>query len=392
MSLLFPILKSQWLIDNTDLALLAAATNAGMIIGALGLGALSDTIGRRPIFQLSLALSSVCGFLSAVAPHFGLFVFLRFLLGIGYGCALRRSAPPAALSRSPAPLASPVGTSWSTSRCSPSSSPSRTVACSWHSSTPSSGSVRPWRRRVAGEGPAAELTPPPPLRAAAPGNMFIVLVAWIVVPTLGWRWLVGISAVPAFIMLFARAGIPEVGRTPRWLAPPAGVGGRAGGGHTSASAAAEPLTLEAPPPDAALPPHERSARQGPRRDGQRGHHERVERAPGGAPAANAPGPEPQQHGPVHQHWVHGRDQAPGQGALHRPLRSRVRAAGGLRVLSPAETAPGPPPAPLADLALQLLGRHPLPLDPNAPCRVARGFHRPRVSGAAAEPRHRRVPR
>lgn len=92
MSLLFPILKSQWLIDNTDLALLAAATNAGMIIGALGLGALSDTIGRRPIFQLSLALSSVCGFLSALAPHFGLFVFLRFLLGIGYGCAFRRSS------------------------------------------------------------------------------------------------------------------------------------------------------------------------------------------------------------------------------------------------------------------------------------------------------------
>lgn len=87
MSLLFPILKSQWLINNTDLALLAAATNAGMIIGSLGLGALSDTIGRRPIFQLSLALSSVCGFLSALAPSFGLFVFLRFLLGIGYGCA-----------------------------------------------------------------------------------------------------------------------------------------------------------------------------------------------------------------------------------------------------------------------------------------------------------------
>lgn len=50
--------------------------------------------------------------------------------------------------------------------------------------------------------------------------MFIVLVAWIVVPTLGWRWLVGISAVPAFIMLFARAGIPEV-RPPGLHPPPA---------------------------------------------------------------------------------------------------------------------------------------------------------------------------
>lgn len=43
------------------------------------------------------------------------------------------------------------------------------------------------------------------------GNLFIVTVAWLVVPTLGWRWLVAISATPAFLMLFARRAIPEVG-------------------------------------------------------------------------------------------------------------------------------------------------------------------------------------
>lgn len=96
-SIMFPVLKTDWKVGNTELATLAAFTSGGMIIGAVLLGSLSDTIGRRPVFQLSLFVGSLCGFLSAFAPNMTYFVLARALLGVGYGYVRgTRRAPRAA--------------------------------------------------------------------------------------------------------------------------------------------------------------------------------------------------------------------------------------------------------------------------------------------------------
>lgn len=85
MSILFPVLKVDWKVTNTQLAMLSGATSVGMIIGAVLLGALSDRVGRRPVFMLSLLLASTSALASAFAPNMELFVIARSLLGIGYG-------------------------------------------------------------------------------------------------------------------------------------------------------------------------------------------------------------------------------------------------------------------------------------------------------------------
>jgi putative MFS transporter len=46
------------------------------------------------------------------------------------------------------------------------------------------------------------------------GSIAAAGLAWLVVPTLGWRWLLALSALPGLIIFFIRRGIPE---SPRFL-------------------------------------------------------------------------------------------------------------------------------------------------------------------------------
>ncbi len=57
----------------------------GMLIGALGIGTLSDVIGRKRSILVSVAGFSVFTALCAVAPTPGIFGMLRFLAGLGLG-------------------------------------------------------------------------------------------------------------------------------------------------------------------------------------------------------------------------------------------------------------------------------------------------------------------
>ena len=83
--LLFPILKELWHLKNTDLACIAAATQIGMLFGAVGVGRVSDSIGRRLPLQISLFWLMAFGLTSAAAPNVLVFIIVRGLLGIGYG-------------------------------------------------------------------------------------------------------------------------------------------------------------------------------------------------------------------------------------------------------------------------------------------------------------------
>jgi MFS family permease len=44
------------------------------------------------------------------------------------------------------------------------------------------------------------------------GAVFEVLLAVVIMPTLGWRWLLGISAVPLFIFVIFSGWLPESAR------------------------------------------------------------------------------------------------------------------------------------------------------------------------------------
>jgi MFS transporter, AAHS family, benzoate transport protein len=58
---------------------------AGMLIGALGVGALTDLIGRRKVLLGCLVWFSLAMGVCAIAPSAGVFALARFLAGLGLG-------------------------------------------------------------------------------------------------------------------------------------------------------------------------------------------------------------------------------------------------------------------------------------------------------------------
>ncbi|MGI5129735.1 MFS transporter [Pseudonocardia sp. CA-107938] len=61
---------------------------AGMLIGALLSGQLTDTLGRRKILLISVTWFSTAMLACALAPNFELFGAFRFLAGLGMGAAM----------------------------------------------------------------------------------------------------------------------------------------------------------------------------------------------------------------------------------------------------------------------------------------------------------------
>ena len=57
----------------------------GMLVGALGAGAVTDVIGRRRIMLIGITWFSLMMILCAFAPTPGVFGLLRFLAGLGLG-------------------------------------------------------------------------------------------------------------------------------------------------------------------------------------------------------------------------------------------------------------------------------------------------------------------
>lgn len=154
---------------------LTLTATAGMLMS----GPLSDRIGRRPVLKIAAALFAVSAVTSAVAPDFLSFVLARMLGGFGVGAALI-IAPMYIAEMAPARL----------------------------------------RGRLVSFN---QLNIVIGISAAFFSNYLILLlgqsdVAWarsLRLEEWGWRWMLGIEALPAVVYFFALLAVPE---SPRWLA------------------------------------------------------------------------------------------------------------------------------------------------------------------------------
>lgn len=143
-------------------SILTSVVFVGMLIGVYAMGALADTIGRKKGFLVSALLLAAAGVASALSPSFTWLVILRGILGLALG------GTPIALTLFAEFLP-----------------------------TARRGSLVLLLQGAWTVGTCAE-----------------AILAWIVIPTLGWRWLLALSAIPMIILL---AGYPLLPESPHWL-------------------------------------------------------------------------------------------------------------------------------------------------------------------------------
>ncbi|KAF5201817.1 organic cation/carnitine transporter [Thalictrum thalictroides] len=162
LSFVGPAVRDQWGLSSHAESLITSIVFAGMLIGAYSWGIVSDKHGRRNGFLITAMVTSLAGFLSSFAPNYVTLIILRCLVGLGLG-------------------GSPVLSSWFLEFI---PAPDRGT---WMVVFSAFWTV---------------------------GTILEASLAWIVMPTLGWRWLLALSALPSFILLLFFSFAPE---SPRYL-------------------------------------------------------------------------------------------------------------------------------------------------------------------------------
>ena len=153
----------EWNLDATTSQWINSANVAGLFFGALAAGWLSDRIGRKSVFQITLLLYSIFNGLSALATGVVALMALRFIAGLGLGGEL--------------PVASTLMAEFS-----------------------------PVKQR----GMLVVLLE----SFWAYGSVLAALIGFLVVPTWGWRVAFLIGALPALYVVVIRRSVPE---SPRFL-------------------------------------------------------------------------------------------------------------------------------------------------------------------------------
>ncbi|KAL6656804.1 hypothetical protein ACP70R_004584 [Stipagrostis hirtigluma subsp. patula] len=162
MSFVGPSVEAEFGVSGGAEGLVTSVVFAGMIVGASLGGFGSDRYGRRVGFLFTALVSGVPGFLCAFSPNYAFLLSLRFVVGLGLG-------------------ASHVLPTWFLEFVPAENRGSRMAAfaCFWST-----------------------------------GAVLEALLAWAVMPILGWRWLFALSSLPCFILLAFSGLIPE---SPRYL-------------------------------------------------------------------------------------------------------------------------------------------------------------------------------
>ncbi|XAR50713.1 hypothetical protein NMG60_11005112 [Bertholletia excelsa] len=162
LSFIGPVVKSEWGLSSNQESLITTVVFAGMLIGAYSWGFVSDTYGRTKSMLGVAIVTGGAGFLCAFSPNYISLVVLRCVVGIGVA-------------------GGHVFTSWFLEFV---PTPNRGT---WMVIFSTFWSI---------------------------GTIFEAALAWIVMPSLGWRWLLVLSSLPCFVLLLFYVLIPE---TPRYL-------------------------------------------------------------------------------------------------------------------------------------------------------------------------------
>jgi len=83
LSYAMPAMRETWQLSTTQIGAVTSCTFAGMAIGAVLGGRLSDKFGRRPTLIAGTVVFSVASILSALSPNYEVFAVLRTLTGAG---------------------------------------------------------------------------------------------------------------------------------------------------------------------------------------------------------------------------------------------------------------------------------------------------------------------
>ena len=83
-----PALKTIWAVPAGEFGVLFSAGLFGTMLGAIGLGALADRVGRKTIIVISVLTFSVMSLLSATASSTEELIVYRFITGLGLGGAI----------------------------------------------------------------------------------------------------------------------------------------------------------------------------------------------------------------------------------------------------------------------------------------------------------------
>ncbi|KAH7373279.1 hypothetical protein KP509_17G048000 [Ceratopteris richardii] len=162
LSFVGPAVQKTWNLIPSQESMVTSVVFIGMMIGACFWGAVSDMKGRRPGFLFTALVTFVAGFLSAFSPNYYSLLFLRGMVGVGLAGAA--------------------------------------VVTSWFLEFSPTSNRGLWTVLIA--------------MFWTFGAVMEALLAWAVMPSLGWRWLLGISSVPLLMLLVLYPFIPE---SPRYL-------------------------------------------------------------------------------------------------------------------------------------------------------------------------------
>lgn len=158
-----PAVIREWGLTPAQAGFIGTSIFLGMLAGAWFWGTLSDYVGRRAGFQLTVLIDSVFGFLSALAPGYLWLALLRGLTGFGVGGTL--------------PVDYAIFAEYLPRR-------------------------NRGRYLVILES------------FWALGTIVAAGLAWLIIPRWGWRPLLAVSALPGLIIYFIRRHVPE---SPRYL-------------------------------------------------------------------------------------------------------------------------------------------------------------------------------
>jgi putative MFS transporter len=195
-----PSLREEWGLTPAAVGSLISAGYFGQFVGAIALGAIAEKFGRMPVFIAAVVVMAVLALGGAFSPSYQVLMGVRFFQGIAIGGAL------------------PVSITY-INELAPTKTRGRYFALFQF--------------------------------LCMSGYAVCSLSSTVIIPQLGWRWLLGIGVAPLILLPLVVATLPE---SPRWLARAGKFDlvnkalAKLGGQTVSAEIAAMPAVAAPPPP------------------------------------------------------------------------------------------------------------------------------------------------